>query len=240
MYTAATMMLDDTLHLITTFFQPAGYTIHLTGHSLGAGVSCLLGVFLHDRGIPVQVHAFATPACLSLAASVDCADYITSVVNNSDCVPRVSLVNIRTLNKLFLRIDAKLTDRGLSPSDWTSTRKYLKDIATIDTDLLMTPEELHDFQQEAYQSEDGNDDYSLFVPGRVVSMWNCNATTTADSTTDDTVATIAVDCKQLNGGMQALRHIEVATSMVSDHGTKSYKKSLEALMEQARAADDII
>lgn len=158
---------------------------------------------------------------------MDCRDYITSVVNNSDCVPRVSLVNIRTLNKLFLKIDQKLTHRGLSPNDWVSTRAYFSDISKVDNDLLLTPEEIHDFQEVATRAEDGNDDYSLFVAGRVVSMWVCNTATGEEPD---------VDCRQLHGGMKTLRNIEVSRSMLHDHGTEPYKANLRALREKAAAA----
>ena len=119
-HTAAAMMLDDTQHLIETFFLPAGYEIVICGHSLGAGVSCLLGVFLRSRGIPVRVIAFATPACLSWEAATSCQDYITTVVNNKDCIPRVSLRSLASLMKLFIKIDENLKERGMSPSGWMS------------------------------------------------------------------------------------------------------------------------
>jgi len=222
MHTAATMMVEDTQHMIETFFRPPGYKVKICGHSLGAGVSCLLGVFLKSRGIDVEVMAFATPACLSYEASLECRDYVTSIINNSDCVPRVSLVNIRTLNKLFLKLDEKLTMRGLSPTNWKTTRAYINDVAKVDDDLLMTPEELHDFEEEAREAETGNDDYSLFVAGRVVSMWECN--------TEEKSA----DCRQMHGGMKTLRHIEVSTTMICDHGTEAYKGNLRLLIDNAK------
>lgn len=223
-YTAAKMMVEDTQHMIETFFLPAGYSIKLCGHSLGAGVSCLLGVFLKARGIPVQVVAFATPACLSYEASLECCDYITSVVNNSDCVPRVSIMNIRTLNKLFLKLDEKLTFRGLSPTNWQTTRAYLRDLSKVDTDLLMSPEELHDFAENTRREETGlDDDYSLFVAGKVVCMWECNDAKKK-----------SVNCRQMHGGMRTLRHIEVSTRMINDHGTEAYKGNLRLLIESAK------
>jgi putative lipase involved disintegration of autophagic bodies len=46
LYGAAKMMLDDTLHMIDNFFIPEDYKIVICGHSLGAGVSSLLGMLL--------------------------------------------------------------------------------------------------------------------------------------------------------------------------------------------------
>ena len=226
-YTATMMMLDDTEHIIKTFFQPAGYKVHLTGHSLGAAVACLLGVFLHENGVNVEVHAFATPPCLSLYDAMESRSYITSVVNNADVVPRSSINNLRSLNRLFLKIDEKLNARGLSPNDWTTSAAYIQDISKIDSELLMTPEELNVFQETARDAENGNDDYSLYVPGRVVCMWNCNVT--AVPTEKKTV-----DCRQMHGSMNVLRQIEISTTMAADHACASYKTSLDALIAQAK------
>jgi len=221
-YTAAIMMVQDTQHLIQEFFVPAGYSISICGHSLGAGVSCLLGLFLkRDVGIEnVKVHAFATPACLSFEASLECQDYVTSVVNNTDCVPRVSLRNVKALYHLFGRIDSRLTEKGLSPGDWKSTKAFLKEVGTVDDDPLLSLEELSEF--ELVNAQQGEDQHSLFVPGRVLHLWERN---------DDKKT---VDCREFHGGLLTLRKIELSTSMISDHGTDNYKKNLKALWGKLR------
>jgi septation ring formation regulator EzrA len=86
----------------------------------------------------------------------------------------------------------------------------------------MTPDEMYDFEEEAFKEETGNDDYSLFVAGRVVSMWECNS---------DEKST---NCRQMHGGMKTLRHIEVSSSMLSDHAAESYKGNLRSLIENAK------
>lgn len=49
MYAAAQLLLEDTQHLVEHLFLPRGYRVVVTGHSLGAGVACLLGLFLKTR-----------------------------------------------------------------------------------------------------------------------------------------------------------------------------------------------
>jgi hypothetical protein len=96
----------------------------------------------------------------------------------------------------------------------------------IDKDLLLSPKELTDFlDQEIVESNEHKDeafqDIQLFVPGRVVSIWN--------HTSDKSV----VGGRAGHGGMQVLRQIFVESDMVSDHGIISYRKNLEHLLEQA-------
>jgi hypothetical protein len=82
-----------------------------------------------------------------------------------------------------------------------------------------------EFEKKAHIEEYGNDDYSLFVPGKVISMWECHP--------DDKIC--ALDCRMKHGGMKSLRKIDVTTTMSSDHGTEAYKKNLLALIEQAKS-----
>jgi predicted lipase len=58
------MMLDDTLHLIENLFIPQNFKVVVKGHSLGAGVASLLGIFLKQAfpEMDLKVYAFATPA----------------------------------------------------------------------------------------------------------------------------------------------------------------------------------
>lgn len=175
MYTAATHLLKDTLHLVDNFFMPQKYSVRICGHSLGAGVSCLLGMFIkqHTPKLDLKVYAFATPACCSYEASLDCQDYITSIVNNTDCIPRLSLMNLRNLHKTLALMGDKLDERGLSPDTFAKARHYLRDLMKIDSTLLITPAELNAFLREQMSAprEDRFLDMELYVPGRVVSIW---------------------------------------------------------------------
>ncbi len=224
MYTAALLLLEDTMHLIENFFLPQGYKLFICGHSLGAGVSCLLGMFIkqHLPDFKLQVYAFATPSCCSYDASLDCQDYVTSVVNNNDCVPRLSLMNLRTLNKLLAVLDTKLEEKGLSPDSFAKAKKYMTDLMSIDSTLLMTPRELTHFLDTEF-SEPRSDrflDLELYVPGRVVSTWN--------HVKDPNV----VGGKVTDGQSQVLRQIFVESNMVSDHSCDAYRANLLHLLEQ--------
>lgn len=224
MYIAAKMMLDDTLHLIQNFFLPQNYKLIICGHSLGAGVSSLLGIFLKQEmpNLEMQVYAFATPACASYEASENCQEYITAVVNNNDCVPRLSLMNVRMMKKLLMLMDSKLEEKGLSPKSFAAARALLKDLMVTDTDLLMTTKELTDFLNTEMNvpRTERFVEMELYVPGRVVTVWN--------HTNDANI----IGGKVTTGQSQVLRQIFVEANMISDHSCDNYRINLQHLLEQ--------
>lgn len=100
-------------------FLSSGYTLVVCGHSLGAALACRLGAALRngnrDFDITVRVYAFGPPPCLPRRGYRYCASnndddgdyddedysYITSVVNNHDCIPRWTKSNLIVLRKLL-------------------------------------------------------------------------------------------------------------------------------------------
>eukprot|EP00611_Tribonema_gayanum_P020674 TRINITY_DN381_c0_g1_i6.p1 TRINITY_DN381_c0_g1~~TRINITY_DN381_c0_g1_i6.p1 ORF type:complete len:843 (-),score=264.35 TRINITY_DN381_c0_g1_i6:511-2757(-) len=71
-----------------------GHKIILTGHSLGAGVSSLLGALLRPVFPDVLVLGLATPACCSAQLADSCRDFVTTVVLHDDVIPRLTPGNV--------------------------------------------------------------------------------------------------------------------------------------------------
>lgn len=70
----------------------------LVGHSLGAGAASICGMELHERDhIDVEVIGFGCPALLSKELAEKCQDYITTVVNDNDVIPRTSAATITNI-----------------------------------------------------------------------------------------------------------------------------------------------
>ena len=232
MATAANLICTDTQHLVEKFFLPCGYKIIVTGHSLGAGVACLLGLFLQSRlkGTThenCRVLAFATPACLDYQTAVAIAPFTTSVVNNNDCVPRLSTMNVVALNKLLFKVNEKLVEKGRSPSGWSSSKAFLSDLMKMDDELLMTPEELEGFEQELKASRPEAHDQALTVPGRVVVLWKSENPETLNQ----------VNARVGDGTLAVLQQIEVETSLISDHMCPEYIANLTALVDKTKNGD---
>lgn len=254
MYMAAKMMLDDTLHLLEHFFLPQHYKIVITGHSHGAGVACLLGMLLKEKltqkhyiimADSLRVYAYATPVCCSYEASLRCQDYITSVVNNNDCIPRLSMSSLRRVYELFLLVRSKLNERGLCPKNYLSSKRLIRTLlskmaandnnsgssssssSSLSSLLLLRPDDITNFihtqlEKEREENEQGKtQEIALYVPGRVVSIWN--------HTTDPSI----VGGKVTDGtSSPVIRQIQIETDMISDHFIESYRQNLIHLLEQ--------
>lgn len=67
----------------------------LVGHSLGAGAASICGMEFNDEDdIEVEVIGFGCPALLSKELSENTKSYITTVIADDDCVPRLSAATV--------------------------------------------------------------------------------------------------------------------------------------------------
>ena len=227
-FTAAIWMADNLQEFIENMLLPLKYKLLICGHSLGAGTACLLGLELRSRisafrknYTDLRVLAYATPPVVSFEASKACAPFITSVVNNSDVVPRSSLSNLVVMNKLLLKVNEKLQEKGHTLDTWTSLRNYYnEEVAKVDDDLLLTPDELEEFFQETHAEPEQEQDH-LYVPGRCVVMWDKGDNDNSE------VGGIVTDC-----GMKMLRMIELSTTLITDHFIVGYRENMTKLIEQ--------
>jgi sn1-specific diacylglycerol lipase len=223
------MVADDIQGFLENLIIPNNYRVVITGHSLGAGTSCLLGLLLSSR-IPalqapdkLKVVAFATPAVLNYTACKACTPFTTSVVNNSDMVPRMSISNLLTMNHGLVEVNRRLEEKGLSPDSLKKAFKYTQDLCKLDEETLMTVEELDALFIEIHENDSLTDEHDLYVPGRVVALYQCGQEAVE---TEATVGGIVAD-----GSMKMLRQIELATSMIKDHFCDSYQASLDGLLK---------
>lgn len=109
------------------------YTI--VGHSLGAGCAALLGMVLKNEHnvADVKVYAYGCPPVTDFKTAIGGVEYITSVVNNRDVIPRVSLSNMRIMNKTVAMMK-DLMERGCTLESIESNDK------NEDKDKLVIPE----------------------------------------------------------------------------------------------------
>lgn len=92
--------MDETCLVLQHAFVSHGYRLVVTGHSLGAGTACCVARLLHDKGIPLQCFAYATPPCLDREAALQAVSYVTSVVHHDDIVPRASIANLKIMGDI--------------------------------------------------------------------------------------------------------------------------------------------
>lgn len=130
---ASLALAEDVQPLVEHLFLPAGYRVLLIGHSLGAGVACMVGQLLRSRipalrreqdflskllpfqrtTLPLEVVAFAPPPMLDLNSAAATSTYTTSIVNNDDLIPRASLSNLVSLLRFLKIVDERLAEKGM-------------------------------------------------------------------------------------------------------------------------------
>ncbi len=81
-----------------------GFHISVVGHSLGAGTAALLSVLLKKEYEIENLTCFAiaTPPVADLSLCLESQSYINTLVNNDDIVCRISLSNIKCINRELL------------------------------------------------------------------------------------------------------------------------------------------
>lgn len=73
------------------------YSLHFTGHSLGAGIAALLALEMRQKYPQLHCHAFAVPACVSYDLASATEEFVTTLICGDDCVPRMHETSIQKL-----------------------------------------------------------------------------------------------------------------------------------------------
>jgi Lipase (class 3) len=95
--------------------------LFLVGHSLGAAAAAIAAMEFHDHDwIKVESIGFGCPSLLSRELSETTKDYITTVVADSDMVPRMSGASVANLLLDLLEFD--WTDMALEDIEFTMDR----------------------------------------------------------------------------------------------------------------------
>jgi len=236
---SAKRLYDHVLPVVDEKVVHGGYRLVLAGHSLGAGAAILLGVLLRSR-IPqldnLHVYAFAPPPILDHDVALAVSPYVTSVVNNSDLVPRWGLANLTVFLEFLRVVSDKLKEHGLRPAGPRSTAKFLHKLSMgTKGDMLMTSEEVKVAMEAAHDSVELRHPDHLYVPGKVLLVYEHwqDEVLSEDGENDKLkpVGDIKHYCSVSDGTMAVLRFFEIdGYRQLSDHITASYYASIESLM----------
>lgn len=95
--------------------------LYVVGHSLGAAAAAIAAIEFHEYDwITVEAIGFGCPSLLSLELSESTKDYITTVVADSDIIPRMSGASVANLLLDLLEFD--WTDMALEDIEFTMDR----------------------------------------------------------------------------------------------------------------------
>ena len=250
---------EEVRDVVQTLAVKSDYCVRIVGHSLGASVAVITAILLRsmfstlaDRDA-VRAHAFAPPPVLDVDGATSCAPFVTSVVNNADIIPRGSVANLAVLLELLTVIDGKLEKLGMGLGGPRRAAALLRKLSQgTRGDLLMEWQEVRDLVDETHRKIDLRDPDHLFVPGRVLLIYDpwsergkASASTRNKSVEQSDVGSSShqeeqqvvktdgtVRCSCTYGTAAPLRLFEVdALRMVTDHLTTSHEAGLDCLID---------
>lgn len=257
---ATRRLTDDLRPLIQNLLLPQGYTLTLTGHSLGAAGVSLLSIFLLSD-LPnlspsqLQVYAFASPPTLDRATALAVAPFTTTVVNNVDVIPRCNVAPLAASVEVLRKVDEKIIERRDMQQQeraewrkqhrwwwqrWAMRRSNLTDnlLKSPPPTLLMTDQELLEAIRNATSTVDVDDPDHLYVPGKVVllyDLWNETEQVEIDPAPSNStiIPEYAADRAIVcDGTSDVLRLVEWDGRMFDDHMPVGYRESLESVLQQ--------
>lgn len=222
------------------------YNVVVTGHSLGAGTACLLGMRLSEKQpggeqpSDVTVFAFAPPPVLSEPAYCPPHCNIHTFVNNSDVVPRCCKLEIYKMLLAVGQIDRLAWDGG-KRAHLVATSKQLKpeEMKLLDeacSATNYTPAERSVVESEVPLYAPGTS-YVMLPSAIVPSPLNPQASTSksvsppSTGTPPPTTGAAGVESKfskVLHPGALYSGFLFTGDSMLSDHKADNYIKAFVA------------
>jgi Lipase (class 3) len=152
-----------------------GYSLVITGHSLGAGCAAILAVMMRRKFPELRGLCFAPPGCvLSIGSAQD--HHITSYVLDADLVPRLSLHSVVGLRNDVIEMIArvKVPKHTILGRGQKNDSKNVMDLVHQQDSIPSSPyyDRVLEFQrhQTQLQGERNVPDVKLCLPGRIVHL----------------------------------------------------------------------
>jgi hypothetical protein len=259
---AARRLLEKVHDKIVELVVHGDYKLVLTGHSLGAGACCLLAILLKSRypslvgcsgggGVAsspqqhdtttttmtttrkMQVYAFASPPVLSHDAAVAARSYMTCVVHHADLIPRSSLANVAVLHEFLRTISQRLVELDKAPATVTSTAAFLRMLSQgSQGEPILSLDQVEDAMQAARDKVELRHIDHLYVPGRVLLMYDNDNNETRDTTTAmSATSTTPTTMEKISENVEAMNNTN--TNMATETVTSKNKENEEQEDETA-------
>lgn len=217
-----------------------GYSVDLVGHSLGAGSAAIAALLLRSRHLKLhetdRLHAycFAPPPVLDVYSARRSKDFITSVVNRSDCVTRMSIVNAEILVRMLEGLQEKLEQDEELKSVWG----LLRDVAFGYRSRELNEKEFNvlvEIMQNAQAAVQIDDNDNLFVPGSIIAMYG----TMSELPEKGENAKVTLRSAFIDPTHTFLRYFEMNERMLRDHLAPAYEESLKDCIESRSKAENL-
>ncbi|KAH9249473.1 hypothetical protein BASA81_012835 [Batrachochytrium salamandrivorans] len=138
-------------------FYDAGFSIVVVGHSLGAGVAGALAMLLKEEYLLERVtcFAFAPPPAFSLFLSLRSREYIYSIVNNDDAIPRTGVAQLKSL-ALGIRNIVHL--KQIQGGSWDTVARELDELTWGDI-------------MQKFARGKAEEQFDTYIPGRILFLY---------------------------------------------------------------------
>ena len=216
-----TMILDQLL--LGDNAKLPGYSLVITGHSLGAGCAAILSIMFQNKFPGLQCLCFAPPGCVvSLSTAQDCN--ITSYILDSDIVPRLSVHSVVGLRNDILEMIARIS---------VPKHKVLGKSADINAGFAHRRESIPlspfyaqvlEFKehQEKLKIERNIPDVKLYPPGRLVHLIKNKAPVTSFRRRRASYIPVWAE-------LGDFAEIALTKSFFTDHDPEQYMRQLTSL-----------
>ena len=121
----------------------ADYSLLVTGHSLGAGVTALLTTYLYQHyGEQYTIHgiAYACPPCMNLQLAKESYSCVLAVTVEDDIITRLSFHNFAMLKKRLMLIDRVGLETDLEAHGYMKDKQWLENGSWTDEKRLWMPQ----------------------------------------------------------------------------------------------------
>lgn len=227
----------DEIESVLLPLAECGYRIVLSGHSLGGGTAVLVAALLRSKypefffdTTQLHVYAFGAPPVLDHDSSIAAIGYCTSIVHNADLISRLNITNLAVSLACLKRMQNRLEENDMSPTGPVTSVAFFQKLAQGTTGTpLMTQSELNETIREAHTRLQLRKPEHLFVPGRVLLVydpWLGSGTTPQKDDEDDSSQCISSDnlkCVETTGTSPVFQRLEIdGLRCFTDHLTSSY------------------
>lgn len=154
------------------------YELLFCGHSLGAGVSAILGILMYKMYPNLKAYLYSPPGGLLSPPAVEFTKkFATSIFLGNDCVPRLGMIQIRRLNYYIMkclkdneRSKAKLLAGSVCPSlcCMTSNKTDVGYNPENSPNILFGTNEDQPFEYKNKLVECPDTKNTLYTPGKII------------------------------------------------------------------------
>ncbi|KAG7359924.1 lipase class 3 [Nitzschia inconspicua] len=229
------------------YLMECQYRVVFCGHSLGAGTAVVAATLLRsrypqlflndDHHRRIHVYAFAPPPVLDYDSAIAASSFCTTFVYNADLVSRLNISNLVVALACLQKVQCKLIEEDLNPTNPVTTMKFFNKLREgLQGRPLISLSEFHDTISNTHADLALRRPEHLFLPGRVLLIYNPWIGDNEDD--DDDSSSSTINCTQKLGPSDWKCVETVGTSSVfqsleidglrcfTDHLTSSYFEAM--------------